>query len=80
MPIASASDGRGLMEMAEGYNGQTLQLRLEYEYRSEAHIDRELESVLMVVSSLAFPKATKTFSAKPSQGLVSEERVSRAGV
>lgn len=66
-PITSASDGRGLMEMAEGYNGQTLQLRLEYEYRTEAHIDRELEGVLAVVPSLAFPKATKTFSAKATQ-------------
>lgn len=76
-PITSVADGRGLMEMAEGYSGQTLQARLEYEYRTEAHIDRELEGVLAVVPSLAFPKATKTFSAKAPGEAAPEERVSQ---
>ena len=64
MPITSATGGTGLMEMADGFAGQTLQVRLEYEYRSEAHIDRELAGVMEVVPSLSFPKAKKTFDSK----------------
>lgn len=65
-PVTSAQDGRGLMEMAEGFAGSTLQVRLEYEYRSEVHIDRELAGVMEVVSSLSFPKAKKTCKATAS--------------
>ena len=66
-PVTSAQDGRGLMEMVEGFAGSTLQVRLEYEYRSEAHIDRELAGVMEVVSSLSFPKAKKTCKATASE-------------
>ena len=59
-PVTSASDGVGTMEMTPGYAGETFNIRLEYEYRSEAHINRELEGVMKIVPSMAFPKAAKT--------------------
>lgn len=49
--IYSAKDGHGVLELAPGNVSSTYQIKLEYEYRGEAHIDKELESVLNVVKS-----------------------------
>ncbi len=55
--IYSAKDGRGVLELAQNANLNNIQLKLEYEFRSEAHIDREMQSVMDVVKSNAFRKA-----------------------
>lgn len=49
--IYSAKDGHGVLELAPGNVSSTYQIKLEYEFRGEAHIDKELESVLNVVKS-----------------------------
>jgi hypothetical protein len=49
--IYSAKDGRGVLELAPGNTSATYQLKFEFEYRGQAQIDRELESVLNVVKS-----------------------------
>ena len=49
--IYSAKDGRGVLELAPGNTTENLQLKYEFEYRGQAQIDRELESVLNVVKS-----------------------------
>lgn len=48
--IYSAKDGVGVLELAPGNQSSNYQLRFEYEYRGESHVDREVESVLQVVS------------------------------
>ncbi|MBR4242515.1 MAG: LPP20 family lipoprotein [Bacteroidaceae bacterium] len=58
--FTSTQNGKGLMEMAKNFAGTNLQVRLEYEYRME-HTDRELEGVMALVPSLAFPKAKLSF-------------------
>ena len=49
--IYSAKDGRGVLELASGNQSSTFQMKYEFEYRGQAQIDREIESVLTVVKS-----------------------------
>ena len=56
-PINSAKDGTGILELASGNRSTKYQLKYEYEYRSEAHIDKEVEAVLNVMSGQAMRKA-----------------------
>lgn len=44
--IYSAKDGRGVLELAVGNVADHYQLKYEYEYRGESHIDKEIQSVL----------------------------------
>ena len=55
--IYSAKDGRGVLEMMPGSTPENVQLKVEYAYRGEAHIDREVETVLKVVRSNALRKS-----------------------
>ena len=61
--INSAKDGTGVLELARGNQSTKYQLKWEYEYRSEAHIDKEVEAVLNVVSGKALRKAYTTVDA-----------------
>lgn len=58
--IYSAKDGLGVLELAPGSQNSYYQLKFEYEYRGEAHIDREVESVLNSVSSTPMRNAYKS--------------------
>ena len=58
--IYSAKDGIGLLELAPGSQNSYYQLKFEYEYRGEAHIDREVESVLNSVSGTPMRNAYKS--------------------
>ena len=49
--IYRAKDGRGVLELASGNQSSTFQMKYEFEYRGQAQIDREIESVLNVVKS-----------------------------
>ena len=55
--INSAKDGLGVLELAKGNQSSKYQLKFEYEYLSEAQIDKEVEQVLKVLSSRAMRKA-----------------------
>ena len=55
-PIFSAKDGVGTLELASGYNSDSYNISIEFEYRSQACIDNELEAVLGVVKSSIMPK------------------------
>ena len=48
--IYSAKDGVGVLELAPGNQSASYQMKIEYEYRGESHVDREVESVLKVVA------------------------------
>lgn len=58
--IYSAKDGSGVLELAPGSQNSYHQLKFEYEYRGEAHIDREMESVLNSISGIPMRNAYKT--------------------
>lgn len=65
--IYSAQDGLGTLEMTSGDVRDVYQLKFEYEYRGQAHIDKELESVMGILKSLPMRSAYKNVSAKVSK-------------
>ena len=67
--INSAKDGSGILELAKGNQSSKYQLKFEYEYRTEAHIDKEVESVLDILSSRAMRKSYTTVDAEAVTGV-----------
>lgn len=61
-----AKDGRGTIEMLPGYETDTYHLDIEYEYKSQARGDAEMESVLGVITPKVFPKAAVKVSSRGS--------------
>lgn len=55
--IYSAKDGCGILELAPGNVSESYQLKVEYEYRGEAHIDRDVENVMKITKSQALSNA-----------------------
>ena len=62
--IYSAKDGLGILEMVPGDMRDAYQLKFEYEYRGQAHIDKELESVLGIMKAIPMRSAYVNVSAK----------------
>lgn len=61
--IYSAKDGLGILELAKGNKSDNYQLKIEFEYQAESHIDKEIESVLAVVNSISMRKSYKMVQA-----------------
>lgn len=55
--IYSAKDGIGVLELSPNSGTSNIQIKYEYEYRGEAHIDNEVENVLAVVHGSPFRSA-----------------------
>lgn len=64
--IYSAKDGRGVLELAPSNSSDSYQLKFEFEYRGQAQIDRELESVINAVKGTAMNKAYTYVKAQAS--------------
>lgn len=62
--LYSAKDGKGVLELAPGASSQNIQLKIEYAYKEEAHIDRELYSIMNAVSGKSIKSAYKTIGGK----------------
>ena len=60
--IYSAKDGRGVLELLSGVETQNVQLKYEYAYRGQAHIDHELEAAMKVVKGKAMRKSYANIS------------------
>lgn len=58
--IYSAKDGAGVLELAPGCQNSSYQIKIEYEYRCEAHIDNEVETILNTISGVPMRNAYKT--------------------
>ncbi len=52
--ICSVKNGRGAMEFTPGMIPENVQINYEYAYRSQAHINQEIKSVLGVVKGQSF--------------------------
>ena len=72
MCTGKAKDGRGTMQMIPNYDGKNYFLDIEYEYKSLARGDAEMESVLNVVSKAAIPEASDKLK---SQNIPSKQSV-----
>lgn len=47
-PVYAAKDGVGMMDLHEDTDPSSVQLKYEYEYEGEAHINRDVESVIHI--------------------------------
>ena len=63
-PLYSAKDGRGILELRQGMTPDMVQLKYEYEYTSESHIDKEMAIVMEHSRAIPFRKATVPLSEK----------------
>lgn len=61
--IYSAKDGQGVWELAKGNSNDNYQIKIEFEYQGEAHIDKEIEAVLEIVNSTPMRKSYKSVRA-----------------
>lgn len=55
--IYSAKDGRGWVELRPGMTTDNLKIKCEYEYSGEAHIDKEISTVVNVMKGRVFRDA-----------------------
>lgn len=53
--IYSAKDGIGIIELPPNDMSKHYQLHIEYEYRGQSHIDKDLENVLKAIPSTTIP-------------------------
>lgn len=57
--LYSARDGRGVLEMRPGAVTDNMQVKCEYEFAGESHIDKEIAQVVEVMKGRYFRSATK---------------------
>ncbi len=62
--LYSAKDGKGVLELAPGAITENIQLKIEFAYKNEAHIDKEISSVINVVKGASFRKSYITIDGK----------------
>ena len=55
--LHSARDGRGMIELYSGASKTDIQIKCEYEFFSESHIDKEVAQVVETVRGRVFDKA-----------------------
>ncbi|WP_036915555.1 LPP20 family lipoprotein [Prevotella sp. P6B4] len=60
--ISSVKNGRGTMEFSKGMIPQNIQIKYEYAYKGQAHINQEIKSVLDVVKNQPLRKARVTLN------------------
>lgn len=65
--IYSAKDGRGIIDLRPGQTVENLQVKCEYAFEGETHIDREIEGVMALVDATSFRDAYINVSGTPKQ-------------
>lgn len=65
--LYSAKDGVGVLDMPPSDVREFYQIKFEYEYRGEAHIDDELESVMGLVKGFRLPASRVNVKALPEK-------------
>lgn len=73
--IYSAKDGRGTIELPQGIEFSQLQIKYEYTYKGQSHIDREVENVLGVVREKYFKKASKNINLQEDKATVADTKI-----
>ena len=73
--LYGAKDGRGFVELRPGMTADNLKIKCEYEYSGEAHIDKEISTVVNVMKGRVFRNAYVTVEGSANEKLaaVSEE-------
>ena len=71
--LYSAKDGRGLLELRQGMSIDMVQLKYEYEYVGESHIDKEMNTVMLQSKAIPFRKATVSLANNSKKPLKKKE-------
>jgi hypothetical protein len=71
--LYSAKDGRGLLELRQGMTADMAQLKFEYEYVGESHIDKEMNTVMLHSKAIPFRKATVSLADNSKKRLKKKE-------
>lgn len=64
--IYSAKDGTGVLELPSTAKLKQYNIKYEFEYRGQAHIDPEIESVINTIKSVPFKAAYVSIKNKPN--------------
>ena len=64
--LYSAKDGRGFVELRPGMTTENMKIKCEYEYSGEAHIDKEISTVVNVMKGRVFRDAYVMVEETPS--------------
>ena len=75
--ICSVRDGRGMAEMRPGQIPDKLNIKCEYAYEGQSHIDKEIETVMGVMKGTSFRKSYLTLNA--GGGAAASANTSTAG-
>ena len=67
--IYSGKDGIGTIELRPNSALQNINMKYEYEYADEAHIDKEIASVMQMFRGTAFRKASTTVNAAGAKAM-----------
>ena len=65
--LYGAKDGRGFVELRPGMTAENLKIKCEYEYSGEAHIDKEISTVVNVMKGRVFRNAYVMVEETPSE-------------
>ena len=71
--LYSARDGRGVLEMRPGASTDNLQVKCEYEYFGESHIDKEIAQVVEVMRGRVFRDATRRVDNNDNKAVASTQ-------
>lgn len=74
--IYSAKDGTGVLELAPGNQNAHYQIKFEYEYKGEAHIDNELPDVINAIGTIPMRNAYKTVKTTDTSSVSTSKKVS----
>ena len=76
--IYSGKDGIGTIELRPNSALQNINMKYEYEYADEAHIDKEIASVMQMFRGTAFRKASTTVNAGGAKSVAAAPAASTA--
>ena len=78
--IYSGKDGIGTIELRPNSALQNINMKYEYEYADEAHIDKEIASVMQMFRGTAFRKASTTVNAGGAKSVAASPAASAAKI
>ncbi|MCH5224102.1 MAG: LPP20 family lipoprotein [Muribaculaceae bacterium] len=78
--IYSAKDGVGLIELAPGNQTTNYQVKFEYEYRGESHIDKDVEAVIEAINPIPMRNAYQNFKGTTAQRPAQQTSVAQNNV
>ena len=77
--IYSAKDGRGVIDLRPGQTAENLQVKCEYAFEGETHIDREIEGVMALMDATTFRDAYINVTGTPRQTSVATLSMTATG-